>query len=65
MAYQISEDCARCDVCLAECPTGAISDGSDVQSDIYYVHQELCNECAGFDEPKCAAVCPLECITLA
>lgn len=63
MALLINEDCTNCDVCLPECPNEAITDGSDVDLDIYFIHPDLCTECIGaFDEPQCVEVCPVECI---
>jgi ferredoxin len=63
MALLINEDCTNCDVCLPECPNEAITDGSDVDSDTYFIHADLCTECKGaFDEPQCVSVCPVECI---
>ena len=63
MALIIKEDCTNCDVCLPECPNEAITDGSEQESDIYYIHPDRCTECVGaFDEPLCAEVCPVECI---
>nr|CRH07844.1 Ferredoxin (4Fe-4S cluster-containing protein) (fdx-like) [Candidatus Magnetococcus massalia] len=63
MALMITEDCTNCDVCLPECPNEAITDGSDVDADVYYIHPDLCTECKGsHDEAQCVAVCPVECI---
>jgi len=57
MALKITEDCVACDVCRAECPVDAISEGED----IYIIDPEVCVECKGyFDVPKCAEVCPTD-----
>lgn len=33
-----------------------------LQDDIYYIVPDKCTECIGFyDEPQCAAVCPVDC----
>jgi len=57
MALKITEDCASCGVCEAECPNKAISQG-DTQ---YVIDPDKCTECVGFfDEPQCASVCPVE-----
>lgn len=30
--------------------------------DVYYIVTDKCTECVGFfDEPQCAAVCPVDC----
>ncbi len=57
MALKITEDCASCGVCEAECPNKAISEGDDH----YVIDPNKCTECVGFhDEPQCASVCPVE-----
>ena len=57
MAYIITEDCIACGACEAECPTSSISEGDD----IYVIDWQICVECVGhFDEPQCAAVCPVD-----
>lgn len=60
MALIIKEDCVLCTVCESECPNGAISRGKDA----YVIDSDLCTECVGFyDQPQCAAVCPVDCIS--
>ena len=49
MAYRITEDCAACGSCMAECPTGAISEG-----DIYKIDPNVCIDCG-----TCADACPM------
>ena len=63
MATWIVPDlCINCGACEPECPNQAITDGSDVGSDTFYIHPDLCNECVGFhDHESCQAVCPVEC----
>jgi len=57
MAYMITEECIACGACEAECPTESISEGEE----IYVINWETCVECVGhYDEPQCAAVCPVD-----
>ena len=49
MAYKISDECVACGTCIAECPSGAISEG-----DIYHIDPNLCVDCG-----TCAGVCPM------
>ena len=59
MALLITDECINCDVCVAECPNEAISQGPD----IYVIDPDKCTECVGhFDEPQCRAICPVDCI---
>ena len=59
MAYQITSRCINCDMCVPECPNGAIAMGK-----LHYeINADLCAECRGFsDSPSCVAVCPVKCI---
>lgn len=58
MSLKITDECTSCAVCEPECPNEAISEGDD----LFIINPELCTECVGFyDEPQCAAVCPVEC----
>lgn len=55
MAMAINEDkCARCGVCMPECPNDAIVRTEDS----YVIDQALCTECMRFEDPLCVAVCP-------
>ncbi len=59
MALMISDECINCDVCEAECPNGALSQGEVT----YVIDPEKCTECVGhFDSPQCKEVCPVDCI---
>ncbi len=59
MALYINEDCINCGACEPECPTSAITEGSE----IYVIDAGTCVECIGhFDAPRCIEVCPVECI---
>ncbi|MEB3753440.1 YfhL family 4Fe-4S dicluster ferredoxin [Acinetobacter sp. MD2(2019)] len=59
MALLITSDCINCDMCLAECPNNAISEGTE----IYEIDAQHCTECVGFYEaPTCIEVCPIHCI---
>ena len=58
MALTITEECINCGACEPECPVEAISQGDD----IYLIDADKCVECKDhFDEPQCAAVCPVDC----
>lgn len=58
MALTITEECINCGACEPECPVEAITQGDD----IYIIDAEKCVECKEhFDEPQCAAVCPVDC----
>ena len=50
MAYVISDDCLSCGACEAECPVGAISQGSEHVE----IDPDKCVECGA-----CAGVCPV------
>jgi ferredoxin len=59
MALMITDDCTTCDICLPECPNGAISAGDDK----YVIDPNKCTECVGhYDTPQCRDVCPVDCI---
>lgn len=61
MALKITDACINCDICEPECPNQAIYRGEM----IYEINPDKCTECVGhFNEPQCAAVCPVECIPL-
>jgi ferredoxin len=58
MSLFITDECINCDVCEPECPNEAIYQGVE----IYEIDPSKCTECVGhFDEPQCAAVCPVDC----
>jgi len=62
MARKISDECISCAACEAECPVGAISEGSD----IYVVDASKCVDCVGhYDSPQCESVCPTGAISKA
>lgn len=48
MTHVIDNTCIACGICIAECPTDAISEG-----DIYVIDAQLCIDCA-----DCVEVCP-------
>ncbi len=59
MAMMITDECINCEVCEAECPNEAISEGDE-----YYVIDPVrCTQCVGhFDTQQCVDVCPVDCI---
>src|SRR5687768_7631863 len=75
MALLITDECISCGACLPECPNEAIfetrsdaegkgnhvGDGQGEGDNIYVITHDRCTECVGhFDEPQCAAVCPVD-----
>ena len=75
MSLLITAECINCGACLPECPNEAIfekrsdaeakgnhvGDGQGEGDDIYVITHDRCTECVGhFDEPQCAAVCPVD-----
>jgi ferredoxin len=51
VAYKISDECINCGACQVECPTDAISEGSDK----YVIDPAQCTSCG-----SCASVCPVD-----
>ena len=61
MALTITDACINCDVCLPQCPNGAITQGPE----IYEIDAGLCTECVGhYEESQCVRVCPVDCIVV-
>ena len=75
MATMITAECINCGACLPECPNEAIfetrgdaeakgypvGEGQGGGDGIFGITHERCTECVGhFDEPQCAAVCPVD-----
>lgn len=62
MAMKINEDvCTVCGDCEVECPTVSIS----VKKGLMVINASTCDECVDEGEPRCAAVCPVDCISQA
>lgn len=58
MTYQISDKCIGCGSCIAQCPTGAISQQDNGK---YAIEANLCNDCTGsYGVAQCMAVCPTQ-----
>lgn len=53
MAYKISDKCAACGACAANCPVEAISE----KDGKYVIDEDTCIECG-----LCASQCPVEAI---
>ena len=61
MAYQITDACAMCGMCMAECTNDAISEAEDTM----VIDPERCTECVGSNpSPRCVKVCPNEAVVL-
>ncbi|MEB3356491.1 MAG: 4Fe-4S binding protein [Synechococcales bacterium] len=57
MPYFITNRCLQCDICVPQCPTGAIQ----VQGNEYWIDPTQCNECEGYaPEPQCVLSCPVD-----
>jgi ferredoxin len=53
MAYQITDECTACGVCVPECTEGAITEGDP----IYIIDPGKCTECG-----SCIEVCAFDAI---
>ena len=53
MAFEITDECLACGVCMDECPVEAISEGED----IFIINTSECTDCG-----SCSEVCPNEAI---
>lgn len=61
MAFYITDECINCDVCEAECPNGAITQGEEN----YVIEHSLCTECVGhYEVSQCVEICPVDCILI-
>ena len=57
MAYQITEECIGCGVCLPECPNEAIRE----RDGEFWIRFGRCTECVDDAEgPHCVRLCPIE-----
>ena len=55
MTYSITNSCILCDICLPQCPTGAIK----YEKEEYWVDPTTCDSCqAHSPEPQCVVACP-------
>jgi ferredoxin len=53
VAFEITEECLACGVCMDECPVEAISEGDN----IFIIDSNECTECG-----SCTEVCPNDAI---
>jgi len=53
VAFEITEECLACGVCMDECPVEAISEGDN----IFVIDSNECTECG-----SCTEVCPNDAI---
>ncbi len=53
MAFEITDECLACGVCMDECPVEAISEGEE----IFVINPNECTSCG-----SCSEVCPNEAI---
>ena len=51
MPYRINKSCVKCDICVDNCPSRAISEGYNRQ---YVIDREKCVECG-----YCFTYCPI------
>lgn len=56
MAFEISDECLACGVCMDECPVEAISEGDD----LFVINAAECTDCG-----SCSEVCPNDAINQA
>lgn len=57
MPYSITNRCLQCDICLPQCPTGAIQTNGNG----YWIDPTLCNSCEGYaPQPQCVLSCPVD-----
>jgi ferredoxin len=61
MAYQITDECAMCGMCVWECPNAAITEGEGMME----IDPDKCTECVGSNpSPRCVKECPNEAVVL-
>jgi len=73
MTYLITGDCINCGACAVECPTEAIYGPGEnwekegefftaLSNEYFYIVESKCDECEGFNNTRCVAVCPMDAI---
>ena len=59
MALLITDACINCDLCEAECPNEAITEGDETCQ----IEPSKCTECVGhYETSQCIEICPVDCI---
>lgn len=73
MSMLITDDCINCGACAVECPIEAIFEPGEsylvngknslaLSNEHFFIVQDFCDECVGFNKIKCVEVCPMDAI---
>jgi len=56
MPHMITAECINCTACALDCPTEAITPGSNQ----FIINPNVCTDCEGlYNSPRCSFVCPV------